>query len=215
MIISAQPFMKINYYQDIDTDAIYACRGPWGANGMFRLRDPQAKEEKWEFLIPNSPAWDRIHQRIYRNPRVEEIKPEEFPTPLPPLPETPPGPFPEAKDYFLPEKAIQASVYPLLSGFLKGQKDKAAKVFVVLHEDRYETLLGDGEFHDFDRVFFTKEDAERYMDQNRGEWKSFHLREMTIKLDHDILAFPDFAHKLFDRHKVEEVVKALESLLRT
>jgi hypothetical protein len=115
----------------------------------------------------------------------------------------------------LPEKAIQASVYPLLSGFLKGQKDKAAKVFVVLHEDRYETLLGDGEFHDFDRVFFTKEDAERYMDQNRGEWKSFHLREMTIKLDHDILAFPDFAHKLFDRHKVEEVVKALESLLRT
>ncbi len=206
--------MKVNYYQDIDSDTIYACRGSWGANGMFRLRDPQAKEKQWEFLIPNSPAWDWIHQRIYRNPRVEEIKPEKFPAPLPPLPETPPGPFPEAKDYFLPEKPIQASAYPLLGGFLKGQKDKAAKVFVVLSGDRYETLLGDGEFHYFDRVFLAKQDAERHIDQNRGEWESFHLREMTVKLDDEVFAFPDFTQELFDRHKVEEVVKALESFLQ-
>ncbi len=181
---------------------------------MFRLKDPQGKDRQWEFLIPNSPNWAWVHQRIYRNPRVEEIRPEHFPAPLPPLPETPPGPFPESEDYFLPEKPLQASAYPLVRKFLNGQQGKSAKVFIVLEEDRYETMLGDGEFHDFDRVFLAKEEAERYMDRNRDEWKSFHLREMTMKLDDEVLAFPDFAHKLFDKHSVKEVVEALESFLQ-
>jgi hypothetical protein len=207
--------MKVGYFQDIDTDAIYACVGPWGINGMFRLRNPQAKDKQWEFLVPNSPNWNWVHQRIYRNPRVEEATPDAFPVPLPPLPETPPGPFPERKDYFLPEQPIQASAYPLVTRFLTTQKENTAAVFVVLSEDRYETLLGDGEFHHFKHVFLTQEEAQRFMDQNRSEGESFHLRAMTIKLDYEVLAFPDFEQKLFDEHKVEEVVKALESLLRT
>jgi hypothetical protein len=205
--------MKVSYCQDIDTDAIYACRGSWGSEGMFRLRNPQTIGQQWEFLIPNSPTWDWIHQRIYRNPRVEEIRPEDFPTPLPPLPETPPGPFPAAKDYFMPKQPMAASSYPRLKKFLDRQERKEAKVYVVLEEDRYETVFGDGEFHDFDRVFLTREEAERYMDQNRGEWKTFHLREMTVKLDHEMLAFPEFTHELFDKHSIEKVVNALESLL--
>jgi hypothetical protein len=34
---------------------------------------------------------------------------------------------------------------------------------------------------------------------------------MTIQLDHELLAFPDFEQKLFDEHKVEEVVKATQA----
>jgi hypothetical protein len=201
--------MKVSYFQDIDTDAIYACAGPWGINGMFRLRNTQ-----WEFLVPNSPDWNWVHQRIYRNPRVEETKPEDFPGPWPPLPETPPGPFPDRKDYFLPEHPLQASAYPLVTRFLKTQKEDKAVVFVVLFEDKYETMLGDGEFHYFKQVFLTEEEAQRFMDENRSEGESLHLRAMTVKLDHEALTFPEFKQELFDEHKVEEVIKALESLLR-
>ncbi len=91
--------MDIKYFKDIDNDAIYACVGPMAVNALFRLRLPLAKDGQWEFLVPNSPAWDGIHQRIYRNPRVEEVRPEEFPVPLPPLPEAPRGPFPQWKEW--------------------------------------------------------------------------------------------------------------------
>ena len=207
--------MDIKYFKDIDTDTIYACVGPMAVNALFRLRPALEKDGQWEFLVPNSPAWDAVHQRIYRNPRVEEVRPEEFPVPMPPLPEIPSGPFPHWKDYFLPEQPIHASRYPSVARFLEDGRREPVTVFIVLFEDIYETTLGDGEFHYFRDVFLTREEAQRYQDQNRQEWERLHLRQMVIKLEHAAFVIPEFNPQLFDHYKVEEVLTALEARLRS
>ena len=205
---------EVKYFRDIDTDALYACVGPMGVNAVFRLRRPLASETSWEFLVPGSPIWDAVHQRIYRNPRVEEVSPDEFQPRLPFLPEIPRGPFPEWRDYFLSEHPINASKYPAVTKFLRTQEGETVMVVVVLHEDSYETMLGDGEFHYFGDVFLNREEAQDYMDQNRGEWDRFHVRTMSIQLDHGVFVFPDFRPERYDRYQAEEVLKALETRLR-
>jgi hypothetical protein len=205
---------EVKYFRDIDTDAVYACVGPMGAYAVFCLRPPLTDEASWEFLVPDSPIWDATHQKIYRNPRVEEVNPDEFRPRLPPLPEIPQGPFPQWREYFLPELPIDASQYPAVTKFLRVQEDEMAIIFVVLHEDSYETMLGDGEFHYLGDVFLNREEAQDYMDQDRGEWSRFHLRTMSVKLDHGVFIFPDFRPERYDRYQAEEVLKALETRLR-
>ena len=78
----------------------------------------------------------------------------------------------------------------------------------------YESAFGDGEFHYFHEAFLTNEDAERYIEQNQGEWRRFYLRTMSIKLQQKAFVFPDFQPELFDHYKVKEVLKALEARLR-
>jgi hypothetical protein len=85
---------------------------------------------------------------------------------------------------------------------------------VVLSEDIYETNLGDGEFHYFQDVFLTREDAQSYVDRAPAEGERFHLRTMSIRLDSGALSSPDFKIELFDHYTVEEVLKALEARLR-
>jgi hypothetical protein len=203
--------MEVNYFRDIDSDAIYACVGPMGGNAIFRL---MASDTRWEFLVPNSPTWDAAHQRIYRNSRVEAARLDEFPTALPPLPEIPQGPFADWRDYFLPRRPIRAWRYPSLAKFLKARNQETVTVFVVLDEDIYEAAFGDGEFHYFRDVFLSREDAQRYMDQNQTEWHRFHLRTMAIKLEHRVFVFPDFQPELFDHYEAKEVLTALQARFR-
>jgi hypothetical protein len=207
--------VEVKYFKDIDTDAVYACVGPMGVNAMFRLSRPLANDVTWEFLVPSSPIWDAVHQRIYRNPRVEAVTAQESEPPLPPLPDIPRGPFPEWKEYFLPERPIDVSRYPSVGRFLRGQRKGRVTVSVLLHEDRYETALGDGEFHYFQGVFLSGEEAQSYMDQNRGEWDVLHVRTMSIQLEHGKFTFPDFSPERYDRYRAEEVLEALEACLQS
>jgi hypothetical protein len=206
--------MEVQYFKDFDTDTVYASVGPMGGNALFRLREPLSGKTKWEFLVPNSPAWDWVHQRIYRNPHVYKVSLDELPASLAPLPEIPRGPFPDWSEYFLPEQPIHASKYPSVARLLKSRSEETVTVFVVLFEDKYETAFGDGEFHDFRDAFLTKADAQNYMDQNRSKWEQFHLRTMSIKLHHEVIEFPDFRLELYDHCRVEEVLMALEAHLR-
>ena len=203
--------MEVHYFRDIASDAIYAGVGPMGRNAIFRLL---AGDTRWEFLVPNSPTWDAVHQCIYRNFRVEAIRLDTFPAPLRPLPEIPQGLFPAWRDYFLPKRPIRAWRYRALAKFLKARDHETVTVFVVLDEDIYETAFGDGEFHYFREVFHSREKAQRYMEQNQSEWHQFHLRTMAIKLEHRVFVFPDFQPELFDHYKVKEVLTALEARLR-
>jgi len=203
--------MDIRYYQDNESDAVYACVGPMAGNALFVLRRPPAGE--WEFLVPNSLAWDAAHQSIYRNSRITAVGPE-VSAALPPLPAIPRGPFPEWKEHFLPAKPIPAANYPSVAGFVSRASEATVTLFVVLHEDAYETSFGDGEFHYFRDVLITREDAQRLMDQKHGEWERLHLRSMTVRIDGDAFAFPELDLRLFDRYKPEEALAALEARLR-
>jgi len=205
--------LEVEYLRDFDTDAVYACVGPMGVTAMFRLRKSLAGEPEWEFLVPESPTWDRVHQRLYRDRRwVETVDLQELPAPLPPLPEIPRGPFPHPKEYFMPEGPLSVLEYPSVTELLKTRSEVV--VFVVLSEDAYETALGDGEFHCFQDVFLHSADAQRHIGQDQGSETRFHLRTMTIKLDSGALGFPDFKAELFDRYTVKEVLNALEARLR-
>ena len=206
--------MDVKYYRDIDSEAIYACVGPMGMTAIFRLSGPRAQTPNWEFLVPESPIWDSIHQRIYRNSKVEEIVPEQYPDPLPKLPAIPGGPFPEWREYFLSDKPTPASQYPEIFNYLKKQDPRMIRIFIILYEDRYESLLGDGEFHYFQEVFLTQEEAQTYQRKHETEWQKPHLRSMEIRLQHAELVFPDFNPQLFDRYRIEEVLKALDTRLK-
>ena len=203
--------MDVKYYRDIESDAVYACVGPMAGEALYVLRQPPAGE--WEFLVPNSPVWDAAHQGIYRNSRVTAVR-AEVSAALPPLPEIPRGPFPEWKEYFLPDQPIPAAKYPSVACFASSARQATVNLFVVLHEDGYETSFGDGEFHYFRDVFLVREDAQRLMDQKHGEWERLHLRSMTLRLAEGTFAFPEFDLRLFDRYKPEEVLAALEARLR-
>ena len=111
------------------------------------------------------------------------------------------------------EQPMKASKFPFLTKFLKAQYGKRVTVFVVLSEDRYETTLGDGEFHYFREVFLTEEEAQRYIDHNRSGNEEFHLRTISIKLDQGVFVFPEFRPERYDHYKPEEVLIALEAHL--
>ncbi len=209
----------VQYFRRDNSDTLIACVGTMGFEAMFRL-DPTEADPKWEFLVPESPTWDFIHQEIYRAHRADRLDPNELPPDLPPLPEIPKGPFPKPEDYVLPEVPIHASRYPAVTEFLKARKDETVTVFVVLYEDGYETCCGDGEFHYFENAFLNREDAQRYMDRGQAAlgpgWQQkvwFHLRTMTVKLAHEVFIFPDFKLELFDRYNVGDVLQVLEFCL--
>ena len=200
--------MDVKYYCGIDSEAVYACVGPMAGEALFVLR-----LNEWQFLVPNSPEWDEAHQGIYRNSRVTAVRPEVLAA-LPPLPAIPRGPFPEWKEHFLPDRPIPAAKYPSVAGFIASASEATLTLFVVLHEDAYETSFGDGEFHYFRDVFIVREDVERLLDQKPGEWERLHLRSLTVRIDQGAFAFPEFDCRLFDRYKPEEVLAALEGRLR-
>ena len=204
--------MTVAYYRDFD-DRVYACVGPMASEALFRLTPPLIGTPHWEFLVPDSPVWDSAHQEIFRNGRAERIWPEKFPIALPPLPPIPPGPFPKWKDHFLPASPIRVGQFPSIAALFAAGRPGGVTAFVVLFEDPYETSLGDGEFHYFRDAFLTREDAERYVQQTQSDTERFHLRSMTIALDGNTFAFPDFDPKLFDRYSVEEVLLVLEARL--
>ncbi|MBI3915733.1 MAG: hypothetical protein HY322_01840 [Betaproteobacteria bacterium] len=206
--------MEVEFFKDIESDAVYACVGAWASNALFRLRKPLIGRRRWEFLTPGSPEWDAVHQGIFRNSRASKVSLDEFSYPLPPLPEIPRGPFPEWQDYFAPQKPIRASKYPSVTEFLKSRQGAPVTAYIVLHEDQYETAFGDGEFHYFQDVFLSSEEAQRYMDAHRGEWQQFHPRTMSVQLDRRTLVFPDFAPKRYDHYTPAEVLTALEARLR-
>jgi hypothetical protein len=202
--------MDLAHFRDIETDAIYACLGPMGGAAIFRLHEPT---REWEFLIPESPHWDDVHQRIYRNARVVGLPADEL-TSLPPLPPIPPGPFPEWKEYFLPKHPLRTSAYPAFARHVEEQRASVVTVFVVLLEDTYETAFGDGEFHYFRDVFVTEGAAVRYAETHAEEWLRFHVRPVAIGVEGGTIRFPHWRPQLFDRYELEEVLTALETRLR-
>ncbi len=200
------------YFRDPDSETLYACIGPMGANGVFRLRDA---EQEWEYLVTESPTWDEIHQRIYRNFKMHRVKPEDLPGSLPTIPAKPSGDVPPFEDYFRPSQPILAVGYPNITDFLRPRENASCTVYILLEEDRYETSFGDGEFHYLHDVFLRAEEAHDRIARETGEWARFHLRPCTITLEEGSITIDDSSRQRYDRHHTDEVLRALEIRLAT
>ncbi|QTN32946.1 hypothetical protein HZ994_11635 [Akkermansiaceae bacterium] len=200
---------QITYYGEGDT--VYAAIGSFAHGGLFRLR--YNPELRWDFLIPNSSDWDSSHQAIFRNYKLTEIRPEELPANLPPIPDSPAGSFDEEESASISETGIPADHYPVLHDALKAAGSGELQVFIVLEEDTYESKFGDGRFDYFEGAFFTEEAAQALVKSKERDWIRHHLLVDTIFLRDERISIRGTSREMFARHSLGEVAESLENLI--
>jgi len=76
---------------------------------------------------------------------------------------------------------------------------------LVLFEDTYESLLGDGEFHYPEIVFFDLESARNYHPEI-SEWHKYHIRPGVVWLDGESIGCK-VPCRLFDHFSTRDVLK--------
>ncbi len=201
--------VELDFYQDwSDETMVFAARGLFAHDGLF-IAYLDDTEPEWEFLVPESPRWDSFHQQIFSAHRAVGLGPSELPPSLREVPPMPPGPYPSAASYLTPKGAIPASRHPLTAGWAAD----GGEVFVVLHEDLWETKRGDGAFHYLHKVFLSEAEARAEMAAGATEWSAFHLRTVAVRVVDGVFDFPGFSVETFDQHRPEQVVAALEGRL--
>lgn len=198
---SASAF-EIEYYDDTwDSSSYLAC---FNRRYICAIR-PNDPEPKWEFLPTNGSHWDAVHQRIYRNFRADRIEKDQLPPSLPPPPsEIPPeviNPLPPP-----PPEPISTEAFPIVAEYLHGCAGRGtAAIHLVLYEDTYESLNGDGEFHYPEIVFLDLEAARNYAGDNSGCYK-YHVRPGVIWLENDTIGY-EVPRRIFDHFSGEEVLR--------
>lgn len=192
---------------------VYACATPMGFDGIFCLY-PSEVEQTWQFLAPQSPHWDAAHQAIYRNFRADKIRDAAIIAALPSLPQLPPGPHPTRASYELPASPILLADFPKVAQLLQSHGGKIP-VYVILSEDTYETMMGDGRFHDLHRAFENEQDAQNYMDEVTREISAYkyYLREMEVGQDEAAFCFPNFELETYDHYAPKDVLRMIETRL--
>lgn len=199
---------EVEYYEDDYTDGrYYTCIN---RHYIFQIRvsDPAPK---WECINLDYGRWDAIHQKIYRNFKASDIQKSDLPATLPPPPDSvppevinpPPPPPPEP---------LRAEDFPVAAEYLHSCVGRGtAALHLVLYEDRYESLNGDGEFHYPEAVFFDLESAKNYNDDDSG-WMKYHIRPGVIWLDRDTIGC-EVPRRIFDHFSDRDVLKLTEKVI--
>lgn len=191
--------MKTTYFHCPESGNLYAVTAE--SAGIFRLFRDDRSTGPWTFLEPNTDAWDAAHQKIFRNGTVTEVTPEDM---VPALPEAPAGPFPSWAERRGQGKALAAADFPAVAGWLAGESGQAARVFVELYEDSYESMFGDGVFRYLRDVYRTQE-----LPQEEPGGPSTWLYTypvFTLMSDGERLFSPDFAPDDFEHYAFQEVL---------
>jgi len=188
------------YYDSWDTGNYYVCIARmyiFAANG--RAESPQ-----WELLSDEDGRWDSAHQRIYRNSRADKILRDDLPAHFPPPPNSIP---PEALIPVVnrPPETFPSDDYAALTRHIESLKEKTLRVYLVLFEDKYESLVGDGEFHYPQDAFVDRVSAKRFMRKGSQAYK-YHLRELSIRLRDGVLDCPDLELMMFDHFSGKDVL---------
>lgn len=150
---------EITIYRD--DDLVLAFCGTWGAEGVYRcwLNDDPAQMQ-WEFCPPESKTWDAYHQKVFRQHHATACD-DDFIARLPPVPDD----FPPPTELYVVEKAVSVSIVPgdrVLRAMRAAPMGRLV-VFVVLSEDRYESIFGDGVFRYFEAAFTDADAAQAYV----------------------------------------------------
>ena len=204
--------MKIEYYSD---DGIFVACINNGFDGMFICRSSKPGST-WEFIQSGTVMWDSLHQEIYRNGGFDscEINQTRYLPPLPPIPENKPVKW---RDNFIPENDIKSIDYPNIEKNLGDQIDNSQTLYIILSEDRYETILGDGEFLYYKNlIYFTESDADKYALENSSEerlGRKYHVRSIKIKLDGGTIIPVIFECDIFEHFKLLDILMDLENIL--
>jgi len=198
---------EIEYYDDTwDSSNYLVCINRYY---IFAIH-PDEPNPKWEFLHPDGPRWDAVHQRVYRNFRSDCIEIDQLPANLPPPPDSidpdllrplPPPP---------PEIFLRAD-YPSLDKRLQ-KCNGAMPDFLVLMEDLYESHNGDGKFHYPETLFFTHEEAHAFNGTGDGNY-AYHVRAGLLWLN-DMEICCKVPRWTFDHFSNGEVMRLAEKLIK-
>lgn len=197
---------EIEYYDDTwDSSNYLVC---FDRHYIFSICQADA-EPKWEFLHPDGARWDAVHQRVYRNFRADRINRDQLPSNLPPPPDSiapelllplPPPP---------PEIFFRAD-YPRLDKRLQ-ERDGAIPLFLVLMEDLYESLHGDGKFHYPEATFFNEDEAFRFKASSNDSY-AYYVRTGLAWLTGNEIGC-EMPRRTFDHFSYGEVLRLAEKRL--
>jgi hypothetical protein len=199
---------EIEYYDDTwDSSNYLVC---FDRYYIFAIR-PKDAEPKWEYLHPDGARWDAVHQRVYRNFRADRINRDQLPADLPPPPDsiTPEQLLPLPP---LPPEIFLRSDYPNLDKRLQ-ESDGAMPLYLILMEDRYESLHGDGKFHYPETLFFGEGEALTFKASSDDSY-TYYIRAGLIWLDGDNIECK-MPRRTFDHFSYGEVMRLAEPKLNT
>lgn len=196
----------IEYYEDDTSQTLFAVRRDDRGEALFRLLGP---DPRWQWLRPGSTEWDAAHQRIFRNHRVVRPDPAVLEG-LPPVPEVPADEPPERWEDNFTAGMLPAARYPNVANWLVSA-DVPQTLQIVLHEDEYETMFGDGEFHYLHDV--RPADATPAATDQPGQ--RYHQREACVRWDSGSarIELVKSRREMYDHYKDEDVMAMLEKFL--
>lgn len=205
----ASKTLEIEYYDDSwDSGKYFVCIN----RHYIFAANPKDELPEWTLLNSDYQYWDAVHQRIYRNFRADRISKEDLPANLPPPPDSIPpealNPPPPA-----PLKQFLAADYPVLNQYLHQCDGGASVYFLVLGEDQYESLQGDGRFHYPEAIFFDLVSATAFKQAPQSGYR-YHIRPGLILLDGDHIEC-QLTCRLFDHFNSEMVLSMLTAKLET
>lgn len=200
--------LEIEYYDDSwDSNYYFVCINRY----HIFAANKTSKSPTWEYIDPRGYLWDAFHQRIYRNQRSDKIDKEEIPKNFPPTPDSIPEsllnlpPLP-------PPPPLLLKDYPVVKKYLENLSNHSAEIYVVLLEDLYESLHGDGKFHYIDSVFIHKADALKYCAEKKTEFDFYHLRICNLKIESENISC-EVASRPFDHISKENILNLLATIL--
>lgn len=202
--------MTIEYYECYDSDNLYAVAD----TGFFMMFADNRHAGPWRFLPPSSEDYDYHHQKIFRQFKTRLLERSELPDDLPPLPPPPKGPFPSWSQAQGKGRLFAAGEYPHLAALAARADTTGIPVYVVLCEEHYESMFGDGKSLDLDGAFLHQEKAEGRIAEwahNRMETRS--LRQLTIRCVDGRLNSPDYDPGRYEHYQLGEVLARLERQL--
>lgn len=170
---------SIEWYRT-DSDLILGFCGRKGFGGVYCYWLDES--DTWEFFHDGTKEWDRFHQKVYWQGRADTIKFSELKGKVPPVPPKPPRKATRGT-VDLPEKeAPYTSATKELLEKITACAGKRLPVYVVLMENRYETVFGDGCFRHFESAFFDESSAQSHIENDfePHEFIEFHIREVHL-----------------------------------
>jgi hypothetical protein len=176
----------IEWYE-CDNDLILGFCGYRGDQGVYCYW--LNRSDKWQFCPAETKAWDFYHQKVYLQGRADRI---EFGTLVGRVPSLP-AQFPPPEKYHVtdPPEPYTPNVLPESKIFekVKYAPTRRVPVYVVLREDMYESMVGNGIFRYFESAFFEQTAAESYIKtlESKGGY-SYHIREVYLTISGNVVA---------------------------
>jgi hypothetical protein len=187
---------------ELDSGNFVAFVGTMGDRGVLHIADRSG----WTYHAPGTTTWDFFHQLVYRNhkaSRAESAALSQLGYPPPPVEQhDKPVKQVEWADQFNAELAVgrlPASLRGLASG----------SVWLILHEDLYESSLGDGRAV-YPHAAFRSETAARQAlaAAKKGQFDAYVLREIPLTVDAQHVR-ADLRIERYEHYSIDDIVRLL------